>query len=115
MARFGTAEQQAALLPGVVAGTTLLTAALVEPLGDLERHAARFVVCDVDGELMACAELAPLSATVAEVRSLVVSLVSNLAAAARHSGSNRVPEAAPRSGEPGGAGDAWRRPSGLGR
>jgi amino-acid N-acetyltransferase len=40
---------------------------------DLERHASRFVVCDVDGTLMACAELAPLSAAVAEVRSLVVS------------------------------------------
>ena len=33
VARFGTPEQQAALLPGVVAGTTVLTAALVEPLG----------------------------------------------------------------------------------
>ena len=40
---------------------------------DLERHAARFVVCDVAGEITACAELAPLSARVAEVRSLVVS------------------------------------------
>jgi amino-acid N-acetyltransferase len=46
---------------------------LPRSMGDLERHAARFVVCDVDGELMACAELAPLSAGVAEVRSLVVS------------------------------------------
>ena len=34
LARYGTADQQAALLPGVVAGTTVLTAALVEPLGD---------------------------------------------------------------------------------
>lgn len=42
-------------------------------LADLERHAARFVVCDVAGELTACAELAPLSRRVAEVRSLVVS------------------------------------------
>ena len=33
----------------------------------------RFVVCDVDGEIKACAELAPLSSRVAEVRSLVVS------------------------------------------
>jgi amino-acid N-acetyltransferase len=46
---------------------------LPRALGDLQRHAGRFVVCDVDGELMACAELAPLSANVAEVRSLVVS------------------------------------------
>jgi alkylation response protein AidB-like acyl-CoA dehydrogenase len=37
VARWGTAEQQAALLPGLVAGTTVLTAALVEPLGDPAR------------------------------------------------------------------------------
>ena len=37
VARFGTPDQRAALLPGVVAGTTVLTAALVEPLGDLGR------------------------------------------------------------------------------
>jgi len=40
---------------------------------ELARHAARFVVCDAAGEITACAELAPLSARVAEVRSLVVS------------------------------------------
>jgi alkylation response protein AidB-like acyl-CoA dehydrogenase len=34
VARFGTQDQQAALLPGVVAGTTVITAALVEPVGD---------------------------------------------------------------------------------
>jgi 3-oxocholest-4-en-26-oyl-CoA dehydrogenase beta subunit len=34
VARWGTAEQRAALLPGLVAGTTVLTAALIEPLGD---------------------------------------------------------------------------------
>jgi len=39
---------------------------------DLLRHASRFVVCDVAGEIKACAELAPLSPSVAEVRSLVV-------------------------------------------
>jgi amino-acid N-acetyltransferase len=39
---------------------------------ELERHATRFLVCDVAGDVKACAELAPLSATVAEVRSLVV-------------------------------------------
>src|SRR4030095_7692120 len=37
VARWGTAEQRAALLPGLVAGTTVLTAALVEPLGDPAR------------------------------------------------------------------------------
>jgi 3-oxocholest-4-en-26-oyl-CoA dehydrogenase beta subunit len=37
VARWGTAEQRAALLPGLVAGTTVLAAALVEPLGDPAR------------------------------------------------------------------------------
>jgi amino-acid N-acetyltransferase len=46
---------------------------LPRELGELQRHAGRFVVCDVAGEITACAELAPLSARVAEVRSLVVS------------------------------------------
>ena len=39
---------------------------------ELERHASRFLVCDVAGSIKACAELAPLSPKVAEVRSLVV-------------------------------------------
>jgi N-acetylglutamate synthase-like GNAT family acetyltransferase len=46
---------------------------LPRTLEDLARHADRFVVCDAGGELTACAELAPLSPRVAEVRSLVVS------------------------------------------
>lgn len=46
---------------------------LPRQLSELRAHAERFVVCDVAGQITACAELAPLSATVAEVRSLVVS------------------------------------------
>lgn len=46
---------------------------LPRELAELRIHAERFVVCDVAGRIAACAELAPLSATVAEVRSLVVS------------------------------------------
>lgn len=46
---------------------------LPRDLDDLRRHASRFVVCDVGGAMRACAELLPLSSTVAEVRSLVVS------------------------------------------
>ena len=42
-------------------------------LDELIRRSDRFVVCEIGGDLVACAELAPLSATVAEVRSLVVS------------------------------------------
>src|SRR5437588_12270043 len=34
LARFGSGEQQAASLPGVAAGTTVVTAALIEPQGD---------------------------------------------------------------------------------
>ena len=39
---------------------------------EIESRIARFVVGDADGVVVACAELAPLSAAVAEVRSLVV-------------------------------------------
>jgi amino-acid N-acetyltransferase len=46
---------------------------LPRSIDDLRRHATRFVVCDVAGTLTACAELAPLSPELAEVRSLVVS------------------------------------------
>jgi amino-acid N-acetyltransferase len=45
---------------------------LPRTLGDLRRHASRFIVCEEPGVIKACAELAPLSPTVAEVRSLVV-------------------------------------------
>ena len=39
---------------------------------DLTRHAERFLVVTLDGRVAGCAELAPLSRAVAEVRSLVV-------------------------------------------
>ena len=66
-------------------------------LDELRRHAARFLVAESGGELMGCAELAPLSARVAEVRSLVVTrdvrgvglasrLVRELQSAARQQG-----------------------------
>lgn len=42
-------------------------------VSELRARAERFVVCEAGGQITACAELAPLSATVAEVRSLVVS------------------------------------------
>src|SRR5262249_52392854 len=45
---------------------------LPRQLDELGRHATRFVVAEADGAIQACAELAPLSSTVAEVRSLVV-------------------------------------------
>lgn len=46
---------------------------LPRTLEELRIHTPRFLVCDVAGLIVACAELAPLSKTVAEVRSLVVS------------------------------------------
>lgn len=39
---------------------------------EIRVHAHRFVVCESDGAIEACAELVPLSTKVAEVRSLVV-------------------------------------------
>jgi N-acetylglutamate synthase-like GNAT family acetyltransferase len=46
---------------------------LPRALDELRAHAERFLVCDLAGAIVACAELAPLSRSVAEVRSLVVS------------------------------------------
>ncbi len=57
---------------------TLITDHLAEghmlprELQELRVHADRFVVAVQDGQVVACGELAPLSRTVAEVRSLVV-------------------------------------------
>ncbi len=45
---------------------------LPRTMNDIVAHAARFIVAEWDGGVIACAELAPLSKTVAEVRSLVV-------------------------------------------
>ena len=45
---------------------------LARDLGEIRRRAERFVVCESNGVIKACAELAPLSDRVAEVRSLVV-------------------------------------------
>jgi amino-acid N-acetyltransferase len=46
---------------------------LPRTLEELDVHAPRFVVATVGDRIVGCAELAPLSSTVAEVRSLVVS------------------------------------------
>jgi amino-acid N-acetyltransferase len=45
---------------------------LPRSLQDVELHASRFVVASIDDDVVGCAELAPLSRNVAEVRSLVV-------------------------------------------
>ncbi len=48
VARFGSPEQQAALLPGLAAGTNVVTAALVEPLAD-PLHPATTARAEGDG------------------------------------------------------------------
>jgi amino-acid N-acetyltransferase len=45
---------------------------LPRTIDDIVAHATRFVVAESEGAVVGCAELAPLSGTVAEVRSLVV-------------------------------------------
>jgi len=45
---------------------------LPRTLDELRQHAGRFIVAEHRGRIQACAELAPLSPRVAEVRSLVV-------------------------------------------
>jgi len=45
---------------------------LPRAIDEVLEHASRFVVAERDGRVIGCAELAPLSKTVAEVRSLVV-------------------------------------------
>jgi amino-acid N-acetyltransferase len=56
---------------------------LPRALDELRTHADRFLVCDAAGRVVACAELAPLSKSVAEVRSLVVSRDARRAGLAR--------------------------------
>jgi len=68
---------------------------------EIARHAHRFVVAMRDGDVVACADLAPLSSTVAEVRSLVVDhrargtgvggrLIEDLLCRATHAGYERL-------------------------
>jgi amino-acid N-acetyltransferase len=45
---------------------------LPRTIDDIVEHAPRFLVAEHEGAVVGCAELAPLSTTVAEVRSLVV-------------------------------------------
>jgi amino-acid N-acetyltransferase len=56
---------------------------LPRPPGEVSAHAHRFVVAVDDGEIVGCADLAPLSRTVAEVRSLAVSVPARSSGAGR--------------------------------
>ena len=56
----------------LIAGNLEIGHLLPRSLADIEERIARFFVAEEAGEVVACAELARLSPTVAEVRSLVV-------------------------------------------
>ena len=70
--RSATADD-AAVVHALITSHALEGHLLPRERDEIHRHAGRFVVCEVDGVITACAELAPLSDRVAEVRSLVVS------------------------------------------
>ncbi len=62
----------AASIDGLIAANLANGHLLPRTLADIQEHATRFLVAEDAGRIVGCAELAPLSATVAEVRSLVV-------------------------------------------
>jgi amino-acid N-acetyltransferase len=62
----------AAVMHALVADNLEAGHLLPRTMGDIVAHVSRFVVAELDHRVIGCAELAPLSATVAEVRSLVV-------------------------------------------
>jgi len=65
-------EPDAEALHALIAAHVAEGHLLPRQLDDIRAHADRFVVCEQNGAIQACAELAPLSKDVAEVRSLVV-------------------------------------------
>ena len=71
MFRQATADDAAAV-HGLISDNLEAGHLLPRTIEDVLEHAARFVVAEREGVVIACAELAPLSKTVAEVRSLVV-------------------------------------------
>ena len=106
-----SAKPQIAMRPAVAADAPALHALIAahleegkllpRTLDELAVHAPRFVVAESGGQIVGCAELAPLSQAVAEVRSLVVSrearrhglgvqMVEELASRARRDGFDRL-------------------------
>jgi amino-acid N-acetyltransferase len=69
--RTGTPDDAAAL-DALIASHREEGHLLPRGIDEIRRRASHFVVCEVDGTIKACAELAPLSSSVAEIRSLVV-------------------------------------------
>ena len=66
------AEADAAAVHRLISDNLEAGHLLPRTIDDIVEHAARFMVAELDGAVVGCAELAPLSKTVAEVRSLVV-------------------------------------------
>jgi amino-acid N-acetyltransferase len=62
----------AAAIHALVASNVQEGHLLPRAVDEIEQHAARFLVAEAEGRIIGCAELAPLSESVAEVRSLVV-------------------------------------------
>ncbi len=62
----------AAAIHGLIAQNLEAGHLLPRSIDDVTAHAGRFLVAESGGTVVGCAELAPLSADVAEVRSLVV-------------------------------------------
>jgi len=62
----------AAAIHGLITANLSVGHLLPRTFEDVESHAERFIVAEDDGAVIGCAELAPLSAHVAEVRSLAV-------------------------------------------
>ena len=69
--RTGT-EQDAEALHALISEHQAEGHLLPRDVSEIRRNTSRFVVCESGGAIRACAELAPLSASLAEVRSLVV-------------------------------------------
>jgi len=69
--RAGVAADAAAI-HGLITANLSVGHLLPRTFEDVESHAERFIVAEREGAVIGCAELAPLSAEVGEVRSLVV-------------------------------------------
>ena len=65
-------ESDAAAIHALIAGHLIEGRLLPRAESEVLRHVRRFVVATGDDRIVACAELAPLSPRVAEIRSLVV-------------------------------------------
>jgi N-acetylglutamate synthase-like GNAT family acetyltransferase len=66
------ASSDAAAIDALISDNLEVGHLLPRTMDDIVTHAPRFIVAEWEGRVIACAELAPLSKTVAEVRSLVV-------------------------------------------